>query len=309
MKLFLSIAALTVFAGTLFAEEVASSPAKPVLSVYLPDYRVKADTVPMLYETTHLVLFSAKPNEDGSVDFDRIKPELLAFGKKAQAESGAKVTFCVGGWGRGKLFANAVSTKANRVRFIDDLVTYCETHSLDGVDLDWEFPKGDQEHADFALFLESLSGKLRADGRILTIALGETRPLPAECWPFIDQVNLMSYQPWSDQPYEAWLIKCIDRFLEAGLPPEKLILGVGFYAKEYGGERRAVSWKKLAGENATNLPETEHGFSPVGGEACDLRLRLVKERGLGGVMVWDYGHDSAEPEHSLLRRLSEGLAE
>ena len=287
----------------------AADPARRTLAVYLPDYRVKADTVPALYGTTHLVLFSAKPNDDGTVDFARVTPELLAFGKKAQAESGTKVTFCVGGWGRGKLFANAVSNDASRARFVNDLVAFCEEQDLDGVDIDWEFPKGDQEHADFALFLEVLSEKLHASGKILTVALGYTRPLPANCWRFIDQVNLMSYQPWSEEPYEAWLVEVIDRFLDAGLPPEKLLLGVGFYAKEMGGERRAVSWKTLVGEKAKVLPESEHGFSPVGKEACDLRLRLVKERGLGGVMVWDYGHDSVEAEDSLLRYLSAGLAE
>lgn len=301
---------LPVLISVLFAAVSADEPAAtPVLSVYLPDYRVKADTVPAVYGTTHLVLFSAKPHDDGSVDFSGITPELLAFGKKAQANGRTKVTFCVGGWGRGELFANAVSSEANRARFVADLLAFSEAQDLDGVDIDWEFPQGDQEHADFVLFLEALSEKLHASGRILTVALGYTRPLPAKCWTFIDQVNLMSYQPWSEAPYEAWLLESIDRFLEAGVPPEKLILGVGFYTKEKAGERRAVSWKKLVGEKATGLPESEHGYWPVGPEACDLRLRLVKERGLGGVMVWDYGHDSAEPEHSLLRYLSAGLEE
>lgn len=293
----------------LTAPAPADEPAKRTLAVYLPDYRVKADTEPQLYGTTHLVLFSAKPNDNGSVDFSRITPELLAFGEKAKANGRVKVTFCVGGWGRGKLFANAVSSEASRARFVDDLVAFCEAQDLDGVDIDWEFPRGDQEHADFALFLEGLSGKLRPSGRILTVALGYSRPLPAKCWPFIDQVNLMSYQPWSEEPYEAWLSESIDRFLEAGLPPEKLLLGVGFYAKEKAGERRAVSWKHLVGKDAKERPASGHGYWPVGKEACDLRLRLAKERGLAGVMVWDYGHDSPDPEHSLLRYLAEGLRE
>ncbi len=287
----------------------ADEPARRNLAVYLPDYRVKADTAPQLYGTTHLVLFSAKPRGDGTVDFSKITPELLAFGKKAKAQGPVKVTYCVGGWGRGKLFATAVSSGEGRERFAAELAAFCETHQLDGVDIDWEFPKGDEEHDDFALFLELLSGKLRAADCILTIALAETRPLPAKCWEFIDQVNLMSYQPWSEQPYEAWLTESVTRFIKAGLPPEKLLVGVGFYAKELGGERRAVSWKKLVGEKAEKLPVSEHGFSPVGKEACDLRIRLAKEHGLAGVMVWDYGHDSAEAEHSLLRYLSEGLAE
>lgn len=275
-----------------------------VLSVYLPDYRVKGSPEPELYGTTHLILFSAKPFPDGTVDFGRITPELFAFAAKARSKNPAlKVTFSVGGWGRGKEFASAVGSPENRERFAGELVSFCEKHQLDGVDIDWEFPKGEQEHADLEAFLATLSGKLRASGRLLTIALGYTRPLSPACWPFIDQVNLMSYQPWNPTDYEKWLTESVERFLEAGLPPHKLLVGVGFFAKEKGGERRAISWKKIAGNK---MPESDHGFWPVGQSSCDLRLNLVKKHGLGGVMVWDYGHDSDLPEHSLLRHLSAG---
>ena len=307
--LFLTLG-LALVSGTSDSRGEDSRPSQPplVLSVYLPDYRVKSgDVVPQLYGTTHLVLFSAKPNLDGSVDFSRITPELLAFGQKARADGLVKVTFCVGGWGRGEEFKTAVSNETTRARFVADLVAFCATHDLDGVDIDWEFPKGDQEHADFAEFLSALSSKLHADGRLLTAALGYSRPLPTECWDYLDQVNLMSYQPWSVTDYEPWLRESIVRFLDAGLPPEKLLLGVGFYAKEKAGERRAVSWKNLVDPNSAGLPSSEYGFWPVGTDACDLRIQLVKEYGLGGIMVWDYGHDSGVPETSLLRHLSNGL--
>lgn len=274
------------------------------LSVYLPDYRVKTGAEPNLYRTTQLILFSAKPRPDGSVDFSRINPDLLAFGEKARAKQ-VRVTVCVGGWGRGKEFAGAVSTPEHRTRFAGELQKFCEIHSLDGVDIDWEFPKGEQEHADLAAFLELLSGKLRASGRLLTIALGYTRPLPSECWQYVDYVNLMSYQPWNDQPYAEWLDRSVDRFLEAGLPKHKLLVGVGFFAKEKAGQRRAVSWRKIG----DGLPESEHGYWPVGKGTCDLRIDLVKQHGLGGIMVWDYGHDTPDPDQSLLRYLSEQIRE
>lgn len=305
LTLFLFCLALPVIAEEKSKGKTQTAPTS--LSVYLPDYRVKAGTEPRLFGTTHLILFSAKPDGDGKVDFTKIKPELFAFAKKAQASQPVKVTFCVGGWGKGKQFASAVSSEANRKRFVNDLVDFCEKHDLDGVDLDWEFPKGDREHADFEIFLEQLSSRLHANDRILTIALGYTRPLSKTCWPYIDQINLMSYQPWSVQDYEPWLVESIKRFLEAGAPPEKILLGVGFFAKEKAGKRRAISWRHLADGKLEALPDSDSGFWPVGREACDLRLRLVKEYGLGGVMVWDYGHDSQLDDKSLLRHLSVGL--
>ncbi len=276
------------------------------ISVYFPDYRVRAGAELALHGTTHLVLFSSKPTEEGGVDFARITPGLLEVGRQARA-AGVKVTVCVGGWGRGKLFANAVSTPERRARFADTLATFCAQHDLDGVDVDWEFPRGEREHADFERFLAELSGRLRPAGRLLTVALGYTRPLSEASYAHIDQVNLMCYHPWNPPKgtQREWLEGAVERMLASGLPPEKLLLGVGFYAKEMGGKRRAISYKNLVGEGARTLPESEAGFSGVGRAACDLRLDLVREHGLGGVMVWDYGHDSPDPEHSLLKYLSD----
>ncbi len=276
------------------------------IAVYFPDYRYQKDVEPVFYGTTNLILFSAKPREDGSVDFGRITPGLIEVGEKAKAE-GIRVTFCVGGWGRGKEFAKAVSSEEGRGGFVEELAGFCAKHELGGVDIDWEFPKGEEEHADFALFLGALGKRLHAEGRILTAALGYTRPLPVECYASLDRVNLMSYQPWSPEDYEKWLRESVVRFLDSGLAPEKLLLGMGFFASEKGGERRAVSWNKLGEEGSMGFPESKHGWWPAGTGVCDLRLKLVKEFGLGGVMVWDHGHDAKTPEESLLRHLSASI--
>ena len=74
-----------------------------------------------------------------------------------------------------------------------------------------------------------------------------------------------------------------------------------------GGNRRAISYRNLVGENARPLPDSDHGFSPAGPYACDLRINLVKKHGLGGVMVWDYGHDSEDPADSLLNHLTKNI--
>ena len=289
--------------STLFAEEKLGRE----IAVYFPDYRYKGGTKPDFRGTTNLILFSAKPRLDGTVDFDRLKPNLIKMGKTARIDSGMKVTFCVGGWGRGKLFATAVSTPGHRETFIAELLNFCTQHDLDGVDIDWEFPKGEDEHAHFTLFLKGLSEQLHARKKILTVALGYTRPLDREAYAAIDFVNLMSYQPWRAEPYEAWLEKAVHRFLESGLPPEKLNIGLGFFTKELGGDRRAISWSKLADSDGKKLPPTDYGFSPVGKTNCDLRFQLIEKYQLGGLMIWDYGHDSLDPDKSLLKYISEKM--
>ena len=278
------------------------------LSVYFPDYRYRESVEPKFYGTTNLILFSAVPRENGSVDFSRISPEMIAMAKRAN--SGAmKITFSVGGWGRGNIFGKAVDNAESRGRFVKDLLLFCEKHSLDGVDIDWEYPRTEKELSDFVLFLEALHGSLRPSGRILTVALGYTRPLSEEAYRVIDQVNLMCYQPWNPpaDSYESWLESAVVQMLESGLPPEKLVIGMPFYIKEMGGKRTAYSWKKLVGDDAIAIPKSDFGYSPTGKEICDLRVAMVEKYSLGGVMVWDYGHDSTDPDHSLLRHLSGAL--
>ncbi len=278
------------------------------LSVYFPDYRYQEGVKPDFYGTTNLILFSAVPREDGSVDFSRISPEMIEMAKGANSGQ-MKITFSVGGWGRGNVFGKAVASAEFRERFVNDLVAFCERHSLDGVDIDWEFPKTEREHSDFVLFLESLQGRLHEADRIITVALGSNRPLSEKAYRVIDQVNLMCYQPWnpSANSYESWLEEEVVQMLESGLPPEKLVIGMPFYIKELGGSRAAYSWKKLVGEDAVAIPKSEFGYSPTGKDICDLRVRMVEKYGLAGVMVWDFGHDSPEPEFSLLKHLSTRL--
>lgn len=299
-----SVPAIIPLSGALAAEK----PKRPNLSVYLPDYRVGKDFTLNLYGTTHLILFSTAAKPDGSIDFSRMTAPLLAAGKEARDQNGCMVLFCVGGWGRSKEFASAVETPEKRNRFIQEAIDFCELHSLDGIDLDWEFPDEGLEMVNYQLLIRDLSLAMRSSDRILTVALGPTRLLPIETYPDIDLVHLMSYQPWNPEDYEGWMTRSVKLALDGGIPPEKISVGTPFFSKELGGDRRAVSYRKIA-EGAKNVvPTSEHKFTPVGADAIDPRIRQIQQHGLAGAMVWDYGHDSMDAEKSMLRQLSEKLA-
>ena len=48
----------------------------------------------------------------------------------------------LGGWGdsAGNKYSRLVGDKASRTKFIENVITFIETHGFDGLDLDWEFP-------------------------------------------------------------------------------------------------------------------------------------------------------------------------
>lgn len=286
---------------------IASADETPRVVVYFPDYRLEKNIVPGFPGVTHLILFAGSPRPDGSVDFTRVSPELIDMGKKARAISGLRLQVCVGGWARSRSFAEAVSSPESRKRFVEEVVFFCQENQLDGVDIDWEFPRTETERRHLEAFLGELSGELRPNGLLLSVAVSSSHPLPEEALPFVDQVNLMSYQPWTDRPYERWLEDDIITVLESGVEASRLNLGTPFFAKEMGGERRAFPWKKMQ-EKGFELPASEFEFSPVGPGILDLRTQLMEKYRLGGIMIWEYGHDTTDPQSSLLHHLSEKLA-
>lgn len=96
-----------------------------------------------------------------------------------------KLLVSVGGWNWSKHFSDVALTPASRKLFADSAVDYLQTHQIDGVDLDWEFPVGGgaegnsarpEDKQNFTLLLQAVRHALDAAGKktrthyLLTIA-------------------------------------------------------------------------------------------------------------------------------------------
>ena len=124
-----------------------------------------------------------------------------------------KVLVSVGGWSWSKYFSDVALTAKSRKVFADSAVDYMQTHKLDGVDIDWEFPVsgGDpgnvtrpEDKRNFTLLLQALRQSLDVAGKkakthyLLTIA---TNPGPTfvqnteldKVAKTVDWINLMGY--------------------------------------------------------------------------------------------------------------------
>jgi len=165
-----------------------------------------------------------------------------------------KVSISFGGWGQSDYFYPIAASSANRQKFISNVIPWLRSHNLDGVDLDWEFPAG-QDAQNFATLLADFRTAINAEhahsGKpplLLTIAsYGWAENLTD--WPIaamaqsLDWFNVMTYedhQPWNSAPTGINapinsddgrdITTVINGYLALGVPPSKLLLGAPTFA-------------------------------------------------------------------------------
>lgn len=289
---------------------------------------------------------------------------LAGLRQLREEHPGLSVLLSVGGWDDSEHFSTAAGTEEGRRAFAESASALVREFDLDGLDLDWEFPvsggKAGNRHdardgENYLLLLEAVReelDRLRAEkGRdyLLTVALppGETAMAhldPAGMSPLVDYFFLMGYDlwgPWDSRvglnaPLSAAgeapsVSGAVERYLAAGVPPEKLVLGMPFYGYLYevpgpgetaqGGPftaARSVGYDAVVSQY---LAEGERGFSSPGevpylsGEGWFLtyddpssiaaKVRYAKEKRLAGAGAWELSQDRSA---RLLAAAYEGLA-
>jgi len=283
-----------------------SSAEQTLLIGYLP-YRSVADLDMARYPgLTDLILFSAEPRADGSLDLSRLAAvpwdRLRAF-----QSAGGRVHICLGGWGHSEHFAAVTADDTLRARLVSEVVRLCAKHDLAGVDLDWEHPKGKSQLAAYGQLVAALHAALAERKGLVSVTLASANQLPSNAVRYADRIQLMAYDmPGPHATLEAASTR-IDGLLAAGVPAHKVILGVPFYGRGVSDRSRTLPYREI---------RLRHRLEPGQDEVDDLTFNgpvtvkrkagLVLERALGGAMVWELTQDASGPD-SLLAALRLGL--
>ncbi len=219
------------------------------------------------------------------------------------------VLVSVGGWAWSGDFSDMALTKQSRKLFIESAVKFVEKYELDGVDIDWEYPgmAGDnhrfrpEDKQNYTLLLEELRARFDKEQKklhrhlVTSIATGASTDFLEhtemdQVQRYVDTVNLMSYDyyvpswdkttghhaPLLTNPADPKKIsadRTVHEYESAGVPPEKLVLGVPFYGK---------SW--------TQVPDQNHGLYQPGKEAPNTYLpysALTNLQNSGYTRYWD----------------------
>lgn len=172
-----------------------------------------------------------------------------------------KIVLSVGGWGAGG-FSEMAATAAGREAFAASCREAMDTHALDGIDIDWEYPcssaagilSSPEDRENFTLLMRVL--RKAAGEKIISIAAGvghyfvrdtQMDLVAQEC----DYVQLMTYDLRSGFCHQAGHHTALDAsagdetgmtvrrgvqlFQDAGVPREKIVIGAAFYARRWDG--------------------------------------------------------------------------
>lgn len=271
------------------------------------------------------------------------------------------VLVSVGGWLWSTNFSDMVLTPESRSGFEDSVMRFLAKYDLDGLDIDWEYPGMPgaghpfraEDKQNFTALLRELREQFDAVARksgkrlYLTVAMGSSDEVIAhtemrKVQRYVDTVNLMTYDYYeagSDpttghhaplfvdpaDPKKVSSDESVRAFEKAGVPAEKILLGVPFYGREWGevpdqnhglfqpgktipgayapfsaidGNQLGAGFTRYwdAAANAPYLYNAEkHIFvSYEDPESLKAKCKYVRDHKMGGVMFWDYAGDSGK---------------
>ncbi len=306
----------------------APSPLSYYVVGYMPSYRVIADIPDQKFKMTNVVVYAFYGvNTSGGLTAPTSGSSLAAVASKAQA-NGAKILLGINdGSGDGKTnFKAMAATATGRNNFIKAIMGVVRANSLDGVDMDWEFPTtSDGTDATFTALMKELSDSLHRDARYyLSCAVtagkyagGIRDAIRAEIFPYVDFFNIMAYDDFSTTtPYRhhsdyALAQTCLNYWLTTrGMPAAKAVLGVPAYGRPSGMTQSGTikTYKDIlaAGGNAqydsavvstTTYPSYTVYYNGL--YTVKRKAKLAKDIA-GGVMFWEKGQDAMD-NNSLLK--------
>jgi chitinase len=281
-----------------------------------------------------------------------------------------KILISIGGWAWSENFSDAVLTESSRRKFAKSGVDIIREYKLDGVDIDWEYPgmRGEEgniyrpeDKENFTLMFKAFREELDKFGQetgtryLLTAAVGASKSFiehtdMGALAQYMDYVLIMTYDYGGRNgtvghhtnlyaaKKDAELSsadRSIQNFIAAGLPANKIGLGIAFYGKGWEAESTANNGlgqkrvKSVQGGGYTKIKDTlinQNGYTKYYDKKAKApylfnpstkvfityddeqsvrdKCRYVKKNDLAGIFFWEYFSD---PKGYLLNEITADL--
>ena len=286
-------------------------------------------------------------------------PNLAMLVALKRENPSLQVVISVGGWLWSGHFSDVALTAESRSRFVDSAMDFLERYHLDGLDIDWEFPgeigAGNrfrpEDKKNYTLLLSDLHRRFRREERrlgrplLLSVAVGSSEDFLEHTQMrrvarAVDTVNLMAYdyyEPGDEaitgnhaplyadpaDPAQASADHSVRLFEQAGVPAQKIVLGVPFYGHVWGD---VAATNHGLFQKGSPVPHAYARYNNIGTllsegfvrywdasasvpylynaakkefvsyedpESLALKCAYVERMHLGGIMFWEYSGDAS----------------
>ena len=184
-------------------------------------------------------------------------------------EKGIKICLSLGGWHDDSsfwdIYAKAAKTEESRIAVANAILDVIKEYNLDGIDMDWEYPKS-TDKTNFTLLMKQIRDTLKAYNKDLLV----TAAIPAGDWitsrfdlaklnDILDYFYIMTYDldDGMNCNHLSSLSDAKDSvsfFIKNKVAKEKLVIGSAFYGRIYEGV--SDNGKGGLGERASSKDET-----------------------------------------------------
>jgi len=313
----LLLCCLVTLSFSVFAQKKAND--FKVIGYYVPNIPAEQIPVDVL---THVNFSFAIPAKTGDSLEPLRNPEALHSLVRYLHQHKIQVFISIGGWGIGDgggddtRFHKMAERAQGRHTFVQHVMKFVRTYKVDGVDFDWEYPDEDSPSADhYVALMSELGDSLHTQGKKLTAAVisygKKGYGMKKEALDKMDWVNVMAYDDdygpnyiRAHSPYSL-AVKSLDYWMnERGLTAKKTILGLPFYSKK-GMGNYGPDYKGLLKDGASPYDDYWKGAFYNGIHTIELKTKFAKDRGCGGVMIWEISCDTND-EFSLLQAIKRG---
>ena len=275
--------------------------------------------------------------------------QLRAIVALKQQKPSLKVLLSIGGWGSGR-FSEMAAVGKFRQAFAADCKRVVDEFGLDGIDLDWEYPTeswaadrgldvsySPEDYGNYTLLSIDIRKAIGKDKLLTMATLASADPIIdlETINQYYDFFNIMTYdlamtRPDSPPGHQGALYKSdkvigmycdesVKRHIAAGIPAEKLNLGVLFGGR--GGrvegldplnltvsEGFTIQWDDDAKASYVTNSEGVFVRSFECARAIEAKCDFVKEHGLLGLMYWSYNNQAPVFSKLMYDRLIDNIA-
>lgn len=298
------------------ASDKTSAQAGSRIVGYFPYWRYQYYSSLDFSALTHLNIAFCYPDEQGELDCYIPDSEMKNIVDLAHSHD-VKVLAALGGGGGCDGYLPLLDTPEEMADFNSKIMSYCESHDLDGIDLDIELGSSHEIWKYYGDWVNSLRSLCDERGYELTTATAQwvAVNVSPETFGKFDFINVMAYDNDIDRENHSSLefaVESLQYFnTKKGIDKNRLVLGVPFYGRGYHSDG-SIDWSvdatfsSLIEADPANFDrDSYNGISYNGAETMRKKCALAKE--YGGIMIWEVTQDSAG-EYSLLRVIKDEMS-